>query len=146
MWGQSMPSRLSSKPKPRQAFEGDRYPEYWSRLSVTCKRLTGYRCCYPGCNSSRANGDEIETHHIVYGRVVNSKWTPYREYIPGLMLVPLCERHHQHRHDPECAHHPANWFAGTKKNQFRDARNTEAYHLKLVQGWHEKLLPQYRQH
>jgi hypothetical protein len=140
-----MQSKQSSSPKLAIDIDADRYPDYWPKLSTVCKRLTGYRCCYPGCQCSKESGDDIETHHIVTGRRSSSGlWIPIKIYIPGLMLVPLCDRHHNYRQDPQCAHHPSNWFAGSKANKYRDARNNEDYHLILVQGWHEKLLDKYR--
>lgn len=126
-------------------IRADRYPEFWDELSLKVKKLTGGRCCYPGCKAAYYKGDKIETHHIITGIKLDSGlWVPVEAYVPGTMVVPLCERHHQDRSDPECAHHKKNWFAGTEKNRFRDARNTPEYHLTLTKGWYQKILPEYR--
>lgn len=59
--------------------------------------------------------------------------------IPGVHAFPLCDRHHNQRSDRECAHHPANWYAGIEPPPTLDAYQKRHYYKLLVRGWQEKL-------
>lgn len=109
-----------------------RYPANWKQISHETKILTGTLCCFPGCNH-----EATETHHARYqderGRSICD------EPLAGVDVFPLCDRHHSHRSDPECAHHKDNWIYGTCQEPLEiDSRNTPAYYQKLRQGWQEK--------
>lgn len=101
-----------------------RYDAVWPQLSQLAKQLTGYLCCFPGCQN-----EATETHHVCY-------WALKPE--PGKTLFPLCDRHHKERTDPECAHHWRNWHKGTGLPPRRNAGQKPHYYRKLVEGWQEK--------
>lgn len=109
-----------------------RYPPNWKQVSHEAKILTGTLCCFPGCEHGAT-----ETHHARYqderGRSICD------EPLAGIDIFPLCDRHHSHRSDPECAHHKDNWVYGTCQEPLEiDSHNTPSYRQKLQQGWQEK--------
>lgn len=107
-----------------------RYSDQWAETSRLTRELTHNRCCYPLCNRRATCA-----HHAT----VKKPWVPLEN------IFPLCDRHHgvdekTHRKlplekvSPDAAHHPDNWFVGTKVKGYRDARNTDEYIARLKFG------------
>lgn len=132
MRGASRTYAFTPQPSEQAGPYAYRYPPNWKEISHEAKILTGTLCCFPGCKHEAA-----ETHHAryqdEYGRSICD------EPLAGIDIFPLCDRHHSHRSDPECAHHKANWIYGTCQEPLEiDSQNTPEYYQKLRQGWQEK--------
>lgn len=99
-----------------------RYEKNWNDISKLTRKMTGGKCCYPGCGKNATS-----THHTNY----------YEKSKPLINRFPLCDFHHGFDHKgcklppekmhPTSAHHPYNWNKGTRENLYRDAGNTKAY-------------------
>lgn len=102
----------------------------WQEISIEAKSLTGWKCCYPGCQHKAS-----ATHHACYQ---DKNGAIEGREIPGVHVFPLCDSHHDDRENPESAHHPANWYSGMLSGARLDARNRIEYYKLLVKGWDEK--------
>lgn len=82
------------------------FPTYgnWNAFSGKMLKLFPV-CCFPGCPDRACN-----LHHAAYQTPLGE---PLGENgILGIHFFTLCDRHHNHREDPECVHHPENWNPG----------------------------------
>ena len=132
MRGASRTYAFTPQPSEQAGPYAYRYPPNWKQISHEAKILTGTLCCFPSCKH-----EAVETHHAryqdEYGRSICD------EPLAGIDIFPLCDRHHSHRSDPECAHHKGNWIYGTCQEPLEiDSQNTPEYYQKLRQGWQEK--------
>ena len=106
-----------------------RYASNWQEISLETRKLTGFKCCFPGCHDKATS-----THHALY----RDKDGPIagRE-IPLVHCFGLCDYHHSDQ-DENCAHFPTNWYRGHELGARLDARQRVNYYRLLIQGANEK--------
>lgn len=100
-----------------------RYAKNWSSISLQCKQLTKFKCCYPGCHSKC-----VETHHSLY---YDKQGAIAGRELPGIHVFPLCDTHHK------LAHKKSNWITN-KSNPELGNKNTSGFYLVLRNGWLER--------